>query len=250
MKVALVVNRVLPDVDANLEAVLSMTNEVASAGAELVVFPEAALTGLVNNDDPIHDLPLGQPIPGLITTRLSQLTRERRVWLAIGLLEREDNRLYDSGVLLAPDGEIVLKYRRIHPGWHGLKAEPSVYCHGTEIPRAETSLGTFAFLICGDLFDDELVQRIRGLAPDWLLFPFARAFEDESHSQERWEREEKPAYLQQVKLAGVTTLMTNYLGDRTLCADNSFGGAMIVSGDGNVVASLPLGKAGILLADL
>jgi N-carbamoylputrescine amidase len=250
MKVALVVNRVLADVDANLAAILSMANEATSAGAELVVFPEAALTGLVNNDNPAHDLAFGQPIPGTITTRLSELASERGVWLAIGLLEREDNRLYDSGVLLAPDGEIVLRYRRIHPGWHGPQAERSVYCHGTELPAAETSSGTFAFLICGDLFDDELVQRIRTLAPDWLLFPFARAFDDKSDSQERWEREEKPAYAQRVKLVGVTTLMTNYLGDKALHDDNSFGGAMVVSGEGNVIASFPLGKVGMLLADL
>ena len=29
-------------------------------GEQLVVFPEAAVTGLISNDDPAHDLPLGQ----------------------------------------------------------------------------------------------------------------------------------------------------------------------------------------------
>lgn len=250
MEVALVVNRVLPDVETNLATIVNMATEAASAGAEVVVFPEAALTGLVNNDDPAHDVPLGQPIPGPVTTKLAELTREQGVWLAIGLLEREDNRLYDTAVLLAPDGKIVLKYRRIHPGWHGPEADPSVYCQGTELPSAETPLGRFAFLICGDLFDNELVQCLRSLVPDWLLFPFARAFDDESYGQERWEREEKPAYVQQVKRTGVTTLMTNYLGDKTLGTDHSFGGAMVVSGDGKVIASFPLGKAGMLLVDL
>ena len=32
--------------------------------------------------------------------------------------------------------------------------------------------------------------------------------------------------------------------------DNSFGGAMVVSGDGNVAAHFPLGPTGILLAEL
>lgn len=240
----------LPDVDANLAAMLSMANEAAHAGAELVLFPEAALTGLVNNDDPAHDLPFGQPIPGPITMRLAELASEQSVWLAVGLLEREDNKLYDSALLLAPDGEIALKYRRIHPGWHGPRAEPSVYCHGRELPKVETILGTLAFLICGDLFDDKLVQRAHSLAPDWLLFPFARAFDDDSHSQERWEQEEVPEYVQRVKMLGVTTLMTNYLGDRALRDDNSFGGAMVVSGEGNVIASFPLGKEGMLLCTI
>jgi predicted amidohydrolase len=64
MKAALVVNRVLPDVDANLANILKAAHAAADEGADLVVFPEAALTGLINNDDPAHDLPLGQPIPG------------------------------------------------------------------------------------------------------------------------------------------------------------------------------------------
>jgi len=48
MKAALVTNRVLPDIDANLAAILNVVNEAADGGAELIVFPEAALTGLIN----------------------------------------------------------------------------------------------------------------------------------------------------------------------------------------------------------
>ena len=248
MKAALVVNRVLPDIDANLAAILNMANEAADAGTDLVVFPEAALTGLINNDEPSHDLPLGQVIPGPVTDVLARLTRERRIWLAIGLLEREGDRLYDSAVLLTPDGGIGLKYRRIQPQWHGRHADPSVYCQGTELPKVETQLGTFAFLICGDLFDDDLIQRVCNLRPDWLLFPFARRFRDRSYDQEQWDREEKPEYAQRVKLAGITTLMTNYVADRDF--SGSFGGAMVVSSDGTVMDSFPLGKSGILLVNL
>ena len=249
MKTALVVNRVLPNIDANLTAILNMANEAADADADLVLFPEAALTGLINKDEPSHDLLLGQAIPGPVTDVLAELACKRRIWLAIGLLEREGDRLYDSAVLFTPDGEIGLKYRRIQPQWHSRRADPSVYCQGTELSKVETPLGTFAFLICGDLFDDELIQRIRELRPDWLLFPFARCFSDGSYDQERWDREEKPEYVQRVKLAGITTLMTNYIADKDLLG-GSFGGAMVVSSDGTVIDSFPLGKAGILVVDL
>jgi hypothetical protein len=47
-----------------------------------VVFPEAGLTGLINNDDPAHDLPLGREISGAVTDRLAPLARERQLWLA------------------------------------------------------------------------------------------------------------------------------------------------------------------------
>jgi predicted amidohydrolase len=241
---------VLQDVDANLAAILNMANEAAGAGAELVVFPEAALTGLTNNDDPAHDLPLGQEIPGPVTDDLAELARERRLWLAIGLLEREGGRLYDTAVLFAPAGEIALKQRRIHPGWHGRDADLNVYCPGTELSTALTPLGTFALSLCAsDLFDTKLIRRVRDLRPDWLLAPMARCFDDGSYDQERWDREEKHVYMERVKLAGTTTLMTNYLAGRELDG-GSFGGAMIVSKDGAEIDSLPLGEAGMLFVDL
>jgi len=249
MRAALVVHRVLPEIGANLVAILNMANEAADGGADLVVFAEAALTGLINNDDPSHDLPLGQVIPGPVTDALAGLARERCIWLAIGLLEREGGRLYDTAVLFTLDGGIGLKYRRIQPQWHGTDADPSVYCQGTELSKVETPGGDFAFLICGDLFDDELVQRMRDLQPHRLLFPFARCFDDGSYDQERWDREEKPEYVQRVTLAGTTTLMANTLAGRELDR-GSFGGAMVVSKDGAVVDSLPLGRVGTLLVDL
>ncbi len=249
MKAALVVNRVLPDINANLATILNMANEAADAGADLVVFPEAALTGLVNNDDPSHDLPLGQPIPGPVTDVLARLTRKRHIWLAIGVLERESNKLYDSAVLLTPDREIGLKYRRFTPQWHGRNADPSVYHQGTELTKLKTPLGTFAFLICGDLFDDKLIQRARDLCPDYLLFPFARGFNEECPCEGWWDREEKPMYVQRAKLIGCVTLMTNYLADKNLLG-GGFGGAMVVSSDGALIDSFPLGKTGMLLVDV
>lgn len=250
MKAALLVNYVHPDVGVNARTILRMASEAADQGAELILFPEAALTGLINNDDPAHDLPFGQPIPGPITESLAELCRERRLWLGVGLLECLDDKLYDSAVLLTPEGKIGLKYQRIHPGWHGPKADPNVYRQGTELNKVETPWGTLAFLICGDLFDDQLVQRMHHLAPDWLLFPFARSFEDGSCDRARWDRQEQPEYVQRVKLVGATTLMVNYFAGQELPDDGSFGGAMVVSGRGTMIEHFPLGREGMLVVDL
>ena len=169
--------------------------------------------------------------------------------MGIGLLEREVDRLFDSAVLFDPTGEIILKYRRIDPHWHGKNADPSVYLQGKTLSVVRTELGTFLFLICGDLFDDSLVQRVKDLDTDWLLFPFARNFDDNSYDQERWDREAKNEYIEQVKLVGVTTLMVNHLAGKSMFGA-TFGGAMVVRPSGAVVKSFPLGKPGILFVDL
>jgi predicted amidohydrolase len=249
MKAALIVNPVTPDIDANFGSIMEMAHEAADNGAELVLFPEAAITGLINNDIPAHDLPFGQPIPGSMTDILSDLAEERKIYLAIGILERDGDRLFDSAILFAPSGNIELKFRRISPRWHGAKADPAVYCQGNEITKCDTLLGSFAFMICGDLFDEELVRRVSALRPDFLLYPIARCFGKGPCNQERWQREVMPEYAKQIKAIGVTTLMANYL-DCGLKDDDSFGGAIVVRGDGTIIASLPIGKAGVLYVDI
>ena len=250
MRAALAVSKVGRDVEANLATIVGMAKQAAESGAELVVFPEAALTGLINNDDPVHDLPLGQIIPGPVTDVLSRLTREHGLWLAVGLLERDGNRLFDSAVFLGPDGKMALKYRRNQPLWHGKDADPTVYCQGSDVPKVDTPLGRFTILICGDLFDDAVVDRVRALRPDWLLFPFARCFGDRSVDQARWDRDEVPEYTHRASMTGATCLMVNYLAGEDLPDDGSFGGAMVVSADGEIIERLPLGQTGLLVVDL
>lgn len=248
MRAALVVHHISESQEITLNRIVQKIHESADAGADLVLFGEAALTGFIMNDDPVHDLPLGRHIPGPTTDVLAGVARERGVWIALGLYEREHDRLYDSAVLLSPAGTIALKYRRIDPHWHGSDADPLVYRQGSVVGKVATPFGTVAFLLCGDLFDENLVRQVRELHVNWLLYPFARCFDSEVADNEQWYKEEQYIYAERVSRAGVTTLITNILTEdcRFGCY---FGGSMIVSGRGEVVDRFPLGKVGILLSD-
>ncbi|MBV9617351.1 MAG: carbon-nitrogen hydrolase family protein [Ktedonobacteraceae bacterium] len=249
MKVALAVHRISPDPISNLRTIISMTTEAADSGADLIVFAEMALTGFILTDDPSHDLPLGQPIPGAATETLTLLARERHIWIALGLVEYEHGQLYDTAVLLTPQGTIGLKYRRISPSWHGGFADPSIYQQGSLIPVAQTPWGSCVFLICGDLFDDYIISQVRDLHPNFVLFPFARSFDSEVTDLEHWEREEQFRYAERAHMIGVTTLMVNYLADQPGLGD-CFGGAMVVAPTGTILAHLPLGRSGLLMTPL
>lgn len=249
LKVALAVNEVTRDPHLNLTGIVGLAREARRQGAALVLFPEAAPTGLLNVDDPARDLPLGQEIPGPVTTVLGGTARELGVYLAVGMLERAGDRLFDAALLFDPRGDIVLHYRRITPGWHGPRASPDVYGHGEGVGVALTALGSVAFLLCGDLFDDSLVASVRSLRPDWLLVPMARCFGDGSVDQARWDAEELPQYAERVALAGTTTLVVNYLAPPEL-EGGAFGGAWVFGRDGHVMASWPLGRVGCLIASL
>ncbi len=248
MRTALAVTRVTADTGINLENIWNAMTHAAQGGASLVVLPEAALTGLANDGDPSHDLPLGREIPGPVTDALGAHARQCHIWAAVGLLEREDGALYDSAVLICPSGEIELHYRRIQPQWHARNADPLVYKQGSAVGAADTELGRIAIIICGDLFDEAVTAQVRAIQPDLLLMPFARCFCDSSYDQERWEDEEQPEYLWRARSTGCTVLMVNYLSSAEL--GGYFGGALAVSSQGEIINSLPLGVADTLFVDL
>ncbi len=250
MIAALIVNKVTGNLEVDLAAMETLGRQAAGLGAELLLYPEAAPTGLENNDDPEHDLPLGTTIPGPITARLSRLAEELHAYVATGLLEREGQCLYDSAVISDPGGEIILHYRRIQPQWHGRDADPAVYRQGEKVTVVCTPLGKLSVLICGDLFDDDICGRVKRLEPDYLLFPFASDFGGGSFYQARWDTEEEPEYAARAAAVGCTTLMTNLLLDPSLSEHPSFGGAMVVSADGQVLLRKPLGTPGVLIGDV
>ena len=248
MRAALVVKRVTGDLDANLAAIAAAAQTAADCGAELVLLPEAAVTGFCITGDPDHDLPLGQAIPGPATVQLAEVARRHDLYIATGLLESADEALYDSAVLLSPDGATALHYRRMQSKWHPKDADPRVYRQGETLPVADTRLGRFVIVICGDLFDDQVVARVPAVQPDWLLVPMARCFGDETQDQGSWNKEGMPLYLEQIRRAACAALVVNQLADDAL--GGGFGGAFAASAKGEAIASLPLGCEGILLVEL
>jgi predicted amidohydrolase len=249
MKIALVSNLITLDIDHNLNDIISTCHQVAKKGVDLVLFPEMAITGMINNDDPDHDLPLGMELAHPIISRLKRLAGDLDLWVAIGILEREGGHLYDSAILITHLGEIALHHRRISPRWHGAKADPAIYYQATAVKYADTPLGRIIFLICGDLFDDDAVSQIPSLNPDYILYPFARSFEDGTIDQQRWDNIEMPEYSKRIRGLGIPTFMAGYIGTE-LTDDASFGGAFAIDKDGTLLAGHPLGKSGILFINI
>lgn len=250
MRAALAVNRVGPDPQENLNRIKKMIVDAADKDVDLLVFPEVAMTGLINNDNPRHDMIFAQPIPGAITNIFSLLSKQHKMFIEIGLFELEDGSIYDSALLFNKNGDIILKYRRNSSGWHSKDADSQVYRQGTSISKVDTEYGTIIILICGDLFDDKINEKVKEAKPDWLLFPFARSFNNDNGGYEYWDRVEVPEYINYAKKIGATALMVNYLADSEWNSDLSFGGAMVISPTGKIISELPIGREELLIIDL
>jgi predicted amidohydrolase len=80
----------------------------------LIVCPELSLTGLVDSLDigVIHQL--AETVKEETVTKMKQLAVSYQIHLVFGMIEREDNILYNSVLLVTPQGEIAATARKMH----------------------------------------------------------------------------------------------------------------------------------------
>lgn len=213
----------------------------------MVCFPECALSGLPT-EDYSKDIRMAVEIPGRITKRLARLAKKYNIYIAIGLLERDKNKLFDTAVLFSNTGEIVLKYRRINPQWHSRRIDKRLYCEGKSFKICSTPFGKVGFAICGDMFDYKVIKLINKLKPDYLIVPMSRSYGGGCHNRDDWNKEEKWVYARQVRRIGVDTLIINAY--EPLSQDGSFGGTLVVSREGKILEEGEIERSSIMTYDV
>ena len=102
----------LADVDGNLARCLQQLRRAAADGCDLVVFPECALSGYMFADAGTARR-CAEPIPGPQTDALVRESARSGVHCVLGLLECSGELLYNTAVLIGPDG-LVGCYRKSH----------------------------------------------------------------------------------------------------------------------------------------
>jgi predicted amidohydrolase len=137
----------LADSTANLARCLDLLHVAAKGGAQLVVFPEAALSGYVFRSLE-EAMPVAESIPGPSTDAVADACRSLGVHAVVGLLEKEEDRYYNASALIGPEG-LIGTYRKLHLPYLGVDR----FVHrGDLAPRVyETDLGRIGLAICYDL---------------------------------------------------------------------------------------------------
>lgn len=247
MKAAIISNLVTTDIHTNQTRLLQLASEAVERGAKFIMFPEAAATGLVHTGNPNTDLEIAEPIPGTRNNEWRNFASENEVFFAAGLLEREGTRIFDSAVLYNPEGNLILHYRRNDPGWHLPEDNPSAYCEGTQVPVVDSPVGRLAFLICGDLWNDEVLKKLKTKNPDYLLYLFARNIVPSEKIESIWESE-LSSYRERWLESSANVIATNLLCEYP--EFESIGGAWYIDNTGRVLDDSPILHEGILIVDL
>lgn len=158
MKVAAVqIDIAIGEVENNLQQIVELYGEARSEGAELVIFPECALTGYCF-DDLNEARQFAQPIPGPATELLCKATQRFGGAIIAGMLELSDVGVYNVATVIGPQG-LVGVYRKIHLPGLGVD---QFACYGDR-PFAVYEIGEIRVGV-GICYDSAFPEAIRTMA--------------------------------------------------------------------------------------
>ena len=145
--------------DYNLGCVRQFVAEAAQKKVEIIAFPEMCLTGYWHVRKLSRDqfAALAEPVPsGPCTRELLRLSREHRMTIGAGLIERgDDGKFYNAYVVAMPDGRWVV-HHKLHVFVSPFLTEGDSYTvfdtpHGCRV----------GVLIC---YDNNIIENVRATA--------------------------------------------------------------------------------------
>jgi beta-ureidopropionase len=141
------------DVQANIAKGIDwLKKAVSEHNADLIVFPETVTTGYETSLTPEALWDLVDEVPGKITSDIQAEAAELGVHVVWPSYRRgpERGEVYNSSILIGPEGEIIGTYDKTHPAPWERRHHGGWVCVGTAAEVFETELGTIGMIICYD----------------------------------------------------------------------------------------------------
>jgi 5-aminopentanamidase len=157
----------LGDIAYNLAHMQSLLAGAVGKGAQLVVFPECAITGY--NFASLDDArAIAEPENGPSVTVLTQACREMNVYLISGTLRTDGKDVYNSALLIGPQG-VIGSYDKAHLPLCGVDKFTTQGKSGFYV--YDTPLGRIGMLICYDLRFPEAARTLALRGADIIALP-------------------------------------------------------------------------------
>lgn len=190
VKVALCQLSVGKDKAANIAHARRALEDASQGGTQLVVLPECWNSPYSTASFPVYaetvpdkgcNAPGVDPAQSPSSAMLMQFAADNKLWLIGGSIpERgtEDDRLYNTCLVIDPSGKVVGKHRKVHlfdidvPGKITFKESDSLSA-GDEVTVVETPFGGVGVGICYDIRFPELAILMRQRGASMLVYPGA-----------------------------------------------------------------------------
>lgn len=141
----------LLNVQANLEQVIAHIQSCKSKGAELIVFPELALTGYFVGLD-YHKAALRMDSPEV--KQLAQATKGTAA--VVGFIEESQSMNFYNSALVAVDGQILFAYRKLNLPNYGVFEERKFFANGKHVRVFKLHDFNVSVFICNDMWHPSL----------------------------------------------------------------------------------------------
>lgn len=138
------------DINENMKKAERLIKKASENKAELVLFPEMALTGFTMDINKLF-LPEGE-----IINWLKKAAMNNEINIGLGFAIKADEKGMNKYVIVSKEGEVLAKYTKIHPFSYG--GENDKYYSGNEICVCGINEFKIAPFICYDLRFPEIFQ--------------------------------------------------------------------------------------------
>jgi predicted amidohydrolase len=138
--------------------------EAAKQKADLVVLPET-LTFFGTGKDYAA---CAESIPGPSTDYFGGLAKQHDTYIVAGLIERNKHLIYNVAVLLAPDGSVAGKYRKVTLPRGEIEKGVAP---GKDYPIFETRFGKLGMMVCYDGFFPEVARQLSNRGAEVIAWP-------------------------------------------------------------------------------
>ena len=231
------------DLQYNKQVIMD-TLTVCSAKADIVIFGEAFLQGFYGATfDVEHDTQIAISQDDPIVKEICAVAKQASIAVSFGFIEKAHNCFYSSQITIDENGSVINLYRRVSPGWKEVFAS-NQYCEGDRFHLFPFKDKHVAIGLCGDLWFDENVSKIKQLNPDVVFWPVYTDF-----NFNEWNHTIKYEYASQANLFCETVLYVNsYCRDKE--GDEIARGGSALFRNGEICAEVPSGKEGILFVEV
>ncbi|MBN1848757.1 MAG: nitrilase [Deltaproteobacteria bacterium] len=138
---------ILLDLQANLENVIEKIHHGKEKDAELIVFPELALTGYFVGEQ-YHEVALRLDSP--LAKKLASATKGTAA--VVGLIEESPSMNFYNSALVMVDGNILYAYRKLNLPNYGVFEERKIFASGKQVQVFHLKGFSIAVFICNDLW--------------------------------------------------------------------------------------------------
>lgn len=192
------------DVRKNIGVMIDALEKASKEQVDLIVFGEGFIQGFDalrwNFDNDQNDAIF---LSSYEIRCIRSIAHRFHVACAFGYFERFDQHIFSSYLFIGKDGKIISNYRRRSVGWKEVSLCDEHYREGSAFHCFEYEGLRFVCALCGDLWDDELLNEISHIDCDVILWPTYVNF-----TAEQWEHE-CIAYQNRVKDVKPYVLMVN-----------------------------------------